>query len=50
MICWLKTGFFEIVNFLNLLGGCPINTVFNPAEQKCDEPENVPGCQDYYKI
>jgi hypothetical protein len=24
--------------------------VFNPAEQKCDEPENVPGCQDYYKI
>ena len=31
-------------------GGCPVNTVFNPVAEKCDEPENVAGCQDYYKI
>jgi hypothetical protein len=31
------------------VGGCPVNTVFNPVDEKCDDPENVPQCKDYYK-
>jgi len=36
-------------NYHPRLGGCPVNTVFNPESQSCDDPENVPSCIDYYK-
>jgi len=29
-------------------GGCPVGTVFNDVTQKCDDPSNVPGCENYY--
>nr|AGN29570.1 peritrophins 3-A1 precursor [Acartia pacifica] len=35
-------------NYHPRLGGCPVNSVFNPASQACDDPENVPGCENYY--
>merc|ERR1712240_617338 len=35
-------------NYHPRLSGCPVNTVFNPAQQKCDDPENVLGCENYY--
>merc|ERR1719290_681142 len=35
-------------NYHPRLGGCPVNSVFNPATQACDQPENVPGCENYY--
>ena len=35
-------------NYHPRLGGCPVNSVFNPSSQACDQPENVPGCEDYY--
>ena len=36
-------------NYHPRLSGCPVNTVFNPVKQQCDDPENVPNCKDYYK-
>ena len=30
------------------LAGCPVGTVFNDQKLFCDEPKNVPKCQDYY--
>ena len=29
--------------------GFPVTRVFNEDTQRCDEPENVKGCEDYYK-
>ncbi|XP_067009763.2 protein obstructor-E isoform X2 [Anabrus simplex] len=29
--------------------GCTVGEVYNEEEQKCDAPENVPGCEDWYK-
>ncbi|XP_039289061.1 protein obstructor-E isoform X4 [Nilaparvata lugens] len=29
--------------------GCAVGEVYNEETQKCDSPENVPGCEDYYK-
>merc|ERR1712098_347029 len=31
------------------LGGCPLNTVFNPDKEICTDPEEVAGCENYYK-
>jgi len=28
--------------------GCSLGTVFNVDSLQCDEPENVPGCENYY--
>merc|ERR1711973_76272 len=36
-------------NYHPRLSGCPQGSVFNPEEQRCDDPENVPQCADYYK-
>merc|ERR1711931_547361 len=36
-------------NYHPRLSGCPVNSVFNPEAQKCDDPENVPGCENYYQ-
>jgi len=30
-------------------GGCPEGTVFNDVSQKCDDPANVVGCENYYE-
>ncbi|XP_054271048.1 protein obstructor-E-like isoform X2 [Macrosteles quadrilineatus] len=29
--------------------GCSLGEVYNEETQRCDAPENVPGCKDYYK-
>nr|CAD7613865.1 unnamed protein product [Timema genevievae] len=29
--------------------GCTIGEVYNDVTQMCDAPENVPGCEDWYK-
>ncbi|XP_044730340.1 protein obstructor-E-like [Chrysoperla carnea] len=29
--------------------GCQAGEVYNEEQQKCDAPENVPGCEDWYK-
>ncbi|KAK4881165.1 hypothetical protein RN001_004484 [Aquatica leii] len=29
--------------------GCQIGEVYNDETQRCDAPENVPGCEDWYK-
>ncbi|KAF7381495.1 hypothetical protein HZH66_013889 [Vespula vulgaris] len=29
--------------------GCSDGTVYNEEQQRCDAPENVPGCEDWYK-
>ncbi|XP_022910879.1 protein obstructor-E [Onthophagus taurus] len=29
--------------------GCTVGEVYNEVLQKCDAPENVPGCEDWYK-
>ncbi|XP_069696431.1 protein obstructor-E-like isoform X1 [Periplaneta americana] len=29
--------------------GCSLGEVYNEEDQKCDAPENVPGCEDWYK-
>ncbi|XP_031628366.1 protein obstructor-E isoform X2 [Contarinia nasturtii] len=29
--------------------GCPAGQVYNDATEMCDAPENVPGCEDWYK-
>ena len=29
--------------------GCGPGLVFNSVNAKCDDPENVPGCEDTYK-
>ncbi|KAK7579758.1 hypothetical protein V9T40_000387 [Parthenolecanium corni] len=29
--------------------GCSLGEVYNEESKKCDEPENVPRCQDWYK-
>ncbi|XP_046609393.1 protein obstructor-E-like [Neodiprion virginianus] len=29
--------------------GCSEGTVYNDVLQKCDDPKNVPGCEDWYK-
>ncbi|XP_014220361.1 protein obstructor-E-like [Trichogramma pretiosum] len=29
--------------------GCSDGTVYNDVAQRCDAPENVPGCEDWYK-
>merc|ERR1711931_404061 len=36
-------------NYHPRLSGCPVNSVFNPETQACDDPENVPGCENYYQ-
>ncbi|XP_023719014.1 protein obstructor-E [Cryptotermes secundus] len=30
-------------------GSCPSGTVYNEVSFKCDEPENVPGCEKWYE-
>jgi hypothetical protein len=30
------------------LGGCSYGLVFNEKTQRCDEPKNVAGCENYY--
>ncbi len=52
LLCTSSCQFFQMeVNQSTTfcVGGCPVNTVFNPADEKCDDPENVPQCKDYYK-
>ncbi|XP_049782395.1 protein obstructor-E-like [Schistocerca cancellata] len=29
--------------------GCSVGEVYNDEDQKCDQPDNVPGCEDWYK-
>lgn len=29
--------------------GCQIGEVYNEETERCDAPENVPGCEDWYK-
>ncbi|XP_025831508.1 protein obstructor-E [Agrilus planipennis] len=29
--------------------GCQVGEVYNEDSQRCDAPENVPGCEDWYK-
>jgi len=29
--------------------GCQVGEVYNEDTQRCDAPENVPGCEDWYK-
>ncbi|GJQ73126.1 Cpap3-a1 [Trypoxylus dichotomus] len=29
--------------------GCQVGEVYNEESQRCDAPENVPGCEDWYK-
>ncbi|CAB3378171.1 Hypothetical predicted protein [Cloeon dipterum] len=29
--------------------GCSLGEVYNEEKQLCDDPENVPGCEDWYK-
>ncbi|XP_076258401.1 protein obstructor-E-like [Rhynchophorus ferrugineus] len=29
--------------------GCQVGEVYNEENQRCDAPENVPGCEDWYK-
>lgn len=29
--------------------GCPSGQVYNDVSQMCDAPENVTGCEDWYK-
>lgn len=29
--------------------GCQVGEVYNEETQRCDAPENVPGCEDWYK-
>jgi len=29
--------------------GCPSGQVYNESTEQCDAPENVPGCEDWYK-
>ncbi|XP_068159046.1 protein obstructor-E [Drosophila tropicalis] len=29
--------------------GCQLGEVYNDATEMCDAPENVPGCEDWYK-
>jgi len=29
--------------------GCSVGEVYNEESQKCDAPENVPGCEDWFK-
>jgi len=29
--------------------GCSVGEVYNEETQRCDAPENVPGCEDWYK-
>jgi len=44
-------AFFSCGSFTNFhprLSGCPQGQVFNPSSQRCDDPLNVPGCEDYY--
>merc|ERR1712183_1244171 len=31
------------------LGACPKKTVFNEATGHCDDPNNVKGCENYWK-
>ena len=28
---------------------CDMGEVYNDESEKCDAPENVPGCEDWYK-
>lgn len=30
-------------------GSCPAGTVYNDVSYKCDDPENVPGCENWYE-
>merc|ERR1712083_283601 len=35
-------------NYHPRLSGCPQGSVFDPVNQKCADPEDVPGCENYY--
>ncbi|XP_043211796.1 protein obstructor-E-like [Amphibalanus amphitrite] len=42
--------FYVCLNGINPeLRGCPDSTVFNDATAQCDDPANVPGCENYYE-
>lgn len=40
--------FFVCIDHTPRMYGCELGTVFNLETLMCDDPENVPGCEDYY--
>lgn len=40
--------FFVCIDHTPRMYGCELGTVFNLETLMCDDPENVPGCEEYY--